>query len=177
MCVCVCVWVACVRVREKLSLLLTQQNEVKIDLSCTCMFITLSVCLSVCLSVSSLSVCYVCFCLNFYLRGRESDPSGCRASGLLPFYVVLLATPLVRRLGPLWRLRISSGPPHCPVYASSRLFCQHRKHTSNNARGALCFGITRILDHSLCLFTYADKLVAQLSDCASFTSQAYSRMR
>ena len=34
-----------------------------------------------------------------------------------------------RRIGPLSWLRISSGPRHCPVDASSLVFCQHRRHT------------------------------------------------
>ena len=42
---------------------------------------------------------------------------------------------------------------------------------------ALCFGIARVLDHSLCFFTYSDKLVAQLNGCTNFTSQSYARMR
>ena len=105
-----------------------------------------------------------------------------------------LECPRKCRLRPLWWLQKSSGvnscrPPNCPVDASSLVFCStggiqadvYPTDTSqsdtmklNKSPFRFCFGIVRVLDHSL---WYADRLVAQLNGCASSTSQAYAPLR
>ena len=70
---------------------------------------------------------------------------------------------------------------HFNCSAHEHLGSRHRRmQQPASTRGAtictisFCFGIARVLDHSL---WYADKLVAQLNGCASSTSQAYAPMR
>ena len=109
--------------------------EVKIDLSCTCMFISLSVCLSVCLPVSSLSVCYVCFCLNFYLCILSTSYSvlGCAyfRTVVRLFHQYLCVLPYGFR---------PSSEITCPTYVTC---CRKNSHLSRRSFMPYSFGAER----------------------------------
>ena len=94
----------------------------------------------------------------------------------------LAAMSIIRPLfSMLWTWSITeraSGPPAAVV----AMWCLGST-TSNNAAAqegepllALCFGVARFLDHSLCFFLHNfDKLVAQINGCASSKSQVFAR--
>ena len=83
-------------------------------------------------------------------------------------------TPTATRIG-----RSVHSPPLVSIARKRLGSTTSKKATAQQAQGGggkmctirFCFGISRVLDHSL---WYADRLVAQLNGCASSTSQAYA---
>ena len=128
--------------------------------------------------------------VNVPMAGRERDPSGCRASGLLPVHVVLVPPLLVTPSWPavvvtskLWttamysrrifsRFFVNTGGMHARMFNSdgyiamklNKIHFNSSKHNGYHVvtgprhrrmQGepllALCFGISRVLTHSLWL--------------------------